>query len=785
MLINNAVITGSFIVNGVDVVRITGSSAISSSFLALSSSYVITSASYAQSSASLSIRTGNLEATSSTLVSASSSFAAQSASFSSRVSIVEGQDATTGSNTFTGVQYVSEASNAISFTSTASLYTDGGFRVAKDSFVSGTAYFNNIIVYGTSSIEYITSSQVDIGANIITVNTDTPTVRFGGLSVFDSGSTQLTGSMLWDSETNHWVYSNPSGSSYSGGMIMSGPRASSLGTEQGTTNNALMKGQGGDHITSSQIIDDGTTVRIPGNFQVTGSTILSSAAFTGSVNVTGSFIVTTTGTELQVTSTGVNLGNIITDNHNVTGSLRVSGSATFVSSLSTSDLFVGATSTSAAAKAFISQTAGSTDFANNSTLFLSAQNANTTANLIRFNGAIAKGLVFGRGINVDDFVWGFTDSTTPVMTLTSAGNLGIGTITPTAIGDYKAITLSGTDGSFVDFRFNNSGYGRVFTNSVTALGLESLSTTLPLVFKTQNGSGSTERMTILPNGNVGIGNWSSNIPQDLLHVNGAIQVGFVNSLNSAMRLFWNGASSYGAIQTSSSSALALNPAGNNVLIGGTTESGIGKLQVSEGDIYAQKASGNPALYLRRVNTSTNFEISCQETRTRIRTFSTGNDRDLLFDSDNAGTTRMTITGGGYISLNNVVYGNTVNTSPRTLYIESGTGSLGGISSIRASKKNIESIKNISWIYQLKPVAFNYRKKDKEGNYTEEIYNELNCGLIAEDTAPIADFLINYNDKKEMIGIEYSRLITPMLKAIQELKAELDTAKTEINELKNK
>jgi hypothetical protein len=150
-------------------------------------------------------------------------------------------------------------------------------RVAKDSFVSGTAYFNNITVYGTSSIQYITSSQVNIGSNIITVNTDTPAIRFGGLSVFDSGSTQLTGSLFWDSEKNNWIYSNPSGSTYNSGMIISGPRNSgSLGSEEGTTFNALMKGQGGDHITSSQMFDDGTTVRIPGNLQVTGSAIVTS-----------------------------------------------------------------------------------------------------------------------------------------------------------------------------------------------------------------------------------------------------------------------------------------------------------------------------------------------------------------------------------------------------------------------------------------------------------------------------------------------------------------------------
>ena len=287
------------------------SQSVQASEAALSSSYTITSGSYASASGSLSIRTTNLEATSSTLVAASSSFAADSASLStrltgdeanittltsasgsfaaqsaslstritqdetnftnlsssfattsgsisSRVTIIEGQYATTGSNVFTGPQFINQASNAISFTSTASLYTDGGLRVSKDSFVSGTAYFNNVVVYGTSSIQYITSSQVNFGTNIITVNTDTPAVRFGGLAVFDSGSTQLTGSMLWDSERNHWIYSNPSGSSYNSAMLMNGPRnTGSLGSEQGTTACALMMGQGGDHITSSMIYSYG------------------------------------------------------------------------------------------------------------------------------------------------------------------------------------------------------------------------------------------------------------------------------------------------------------------------------------------------------------------------------------------------------------------------------------------------------------------------------------------------------------------------------------------------
>ena len=245
---------------------------------------VLTSASssFATMSGSLSTRVTNLEVTSSTV---SQSFASTSGSISGRVTLIEGQYATTGSNNFTGPQFVNQASNAISFTSTASLYTNGGLRVSKDSYVSGTAYFNNVVVYGTSSIQYITSSQVNFGTNIITVNTDTPAVRFGGLAVFDSGSTQLTGSMLWDSEKNNWIYSNPSGSTYNSAMLMNGPRnTGSLGNEQGTTACALMMGQGGDHITSSMIYSYGNATCFYGQSFISSS---GAACFAGTITAGG------------------------------------------------------------------------------------------------------------------------------------------------------------------------------------------------------------------------------------------------------------------------------------------------------------------------------------------------------------------------------------------------------------------------------------------------------------------------------------------------------------------
>jgi hypothetical protein len=87
-------------------------------------------------------------------------------------------------------------------------------------------------------------------------------------------------------------------------------------------------------VTSSIVYSSGSNIF--------GNSLSNTQQFTGSVSVTGSLTVVTAGTELQVTSTGVNLGNIVTDNHNVTGSLRVSGSMTLNGALTgTSAAFSG------------------------------------------------------------------------------------------------------------------------------------------------------------------------------------------------------------------------------------------------------------------------------------------------------------------------------------------------------------------------------------------------------------------------------------------------------------
>ena len=111
-------------------------------------------------------------------------------------------------------------------------------------------------------------------------------------------------------------------------------------------------------------------------------------------------------------------------------------------------------------------------------------------------------------------------------------------------------------------------------------------------------------------------------------------------------------------------------------------------------------------------------------------------------------------------------------SGRDCYINS-SGELGYLSSVRESKININNIENVNWLLNLNPVSFNKRKKDKEGKFTDEFYNELDYGLIAEEVELINDQICFYDETEEgkiIRGVSYTKLIAPMLKAIQELTA---------------
>jgi hypothetical protein len=158
---------------------------------------------------------------------------------------------------------------------TGSLATTGSNTFFGTQVFSGSVYVKeNLIVQGSSSLQNITASAVDIGTNKIILNVDNPSVRYAGISVYDSGSTGGTGSLWWDSVENHWLYEHPSDSAapYNSAILISGPKNSgNLGEELELVSNFVMKAVGGDHISASAIYDDGTTISLKSNTQITGS----------------------------------------------------------------------------------------------------------------------------------------------------------------------------------------------------------------------------------------------------------------------------------------------------------------------------------------------------------------------------------------------------------------------------------------------------------------------------------------------------------------------------------
>ena len=589
MQIHNAAVTGSFTYNGIDISDITGSeqsvvslndfsssilnytssnnqsiaslNAASASLFAATASLsgataslfnytssntmnianlFATSASLNASVAQIQRATASLYAATASIYGATSSLFNYSASATLRINALDQYTASLNTrsasfacvdstNNFACTQYFSNTSNAVSFTSTGSLYSDGGVRITKDMYVSGTAFFNNVTVFGTQSVAYISSSQLNIGTNIISVNTDTPSVRFGGLAVYDSGSTGLTGSMLWDSEQNHWVYTNPSGSTYSGGMFISGPRASSLGTEQGTTSCMLLAGQGGDHLTSSAIYHSSTVTCIPNT--LIGSTVCSTMANASCIGIgtatpantldvigTGRFSDNTQGLVIRAYTGTDGWGAIypVGVTPNATNYTLIAKSANAVLNAATSvTLAVGDSGKLTANSTGISVTGASTFSGNIVTTGATAEimangagSSNTVGGSSRFtilDSSNSRGWILQQNASYNLSFWHFNGGWSNIINFTPAGavtfssSVTAGGIVNSPTYFFRSINPATESG--IETTIIATGNGENVRAGIFATNNYAADVSTSLIFKTNGSTGSaTTRLTIASTG---------------------------------------------------------------------------------------------------------------------------------------------------------------------------------------------------------------------------------------------------------------------------------------------
>jgi predicted acyltransferase (DUF342 family) len=194
------------------------------------------------------------------------------------------------------------------------LTVTGNTQLQSNLYVSG-----NLEVLGSSTNVNIQSQTVNIGDNIIQVNSYSPFDRYAGLSAYDSGSVGLSGSVLWDSTSDYWliVNSNSNTSKLIGTTASTGGTGTEISLTTGTFPIASASNTIGDSLltftgttlafnTNKFTVDSGTgATAISGNLTLSysggtdGGTKTSRVTFRNSSNVLGFVSTTETTNELD------------------------------------------------------------------------------------------------------------------------------------------------------------------------------------------------------------------------------------------------------------------------------------------------------------------------------------------------------------------------------------------------------------------------------------------------------------------------------------------------------
>ncbi len=244
--------------------------------------------------ASLLIETANLETFSSSALTRLAALEVETSNLETFSGSQLGKDSTlatyTGSN---DTKWSTLGSLSGSFARTNSTNTFNGNHTISGSLT----VTQDLVILGSSSIQNVSSSTLNIGTNLITVAVNQPSVRFGGIAVIDSGSAGASGSFLYDSVQDEFIFVHKgNGTNVTSSHFILGPETiDNLGNETYLTNNRLPKGTGKEHLVDSNISDDGTTVNITGALTVTGN-------ITGPIRATNGLVSGSSQITLQSTT---------------------------------------------------------------------------------------------------------------------------------------------------------------------------------------------------------------------------------------------------------------------------------------------------------------------------------------------------------------------------------------------------------------------------------------------------------------------------------------------------
>ena len=156
----------------------------------------------------------------------------------------------------------------------------------------------------------------------------------------------------------------------------------------------------------------------------------------------------------------------------------------------------------------------------------------------------------------------------------------------------------------------------------------------------------------------------------------------------------------------------------------------------------------------------------------------------VYDNEGGGD-RLTIGSTGRVRLSGVP--GVAGSNLANVSIES-DGNLCTTTSLRKYKTNISSLEDTSWLFNLNPVTFDWKKKTEEDGVTtwEDTPdgNGTQYGLIAEEVEEVKDDFCYYDNDGKLTGVHYDRLIAPLLKVVQQQKEEIEALKARVANLES-
>ena len=162
---------------------------------------------------------------------------------------------TAGNVSVTGITTISNSTQN-SVHNDGALVVTGGVGIGKNLYVSGsTTIAGNLTVLGSATQVIISASTVEIDDNILRLNAYSPFQRYAGIEVMDSGSNNVSASLLWDSTSDYWLFTSASGQTGKAITTTFGTQ----GSEISLAINTVPKATGLNAIGNSLITDNGTS----------------------------------------------------------------------------------------------------------------------------------------------------------------------------------------------------------------------------------------------------------------------------------------------------------------------------------------------------------------------------------------------------------------------------------------------------------------------------------------------------------------------------------------------